>query len=255
MTTKARTSKAIQQQVVANLTKLASDAFGDSGDVVTKSAPTQTPTTIRKGYGHIDELPEHVKSVLDEHAQSIWLDWYNWQYVDEELNNARAEESAWNEIRWYGYIKGNDGMYQIAKADDQREMLVKLTKVDTDKRLVYGWANQCIDTNGDAVDDSQGDVITKVESIEAFEDAVTQYMLDSRQGDEMHVNFGVAEIVESVFFTVEKQEAMGVPADTFPVAWWVGFKVHDDATWEGVKSGEYPMMSIVGSGTRSEIEE
>lgn len=210
---------------------------------------------IRKGYSDTDELPPEVSGVLPEPAQEVWRNAYNWQYVDQELNHARAIESAWNEVRWFGYIKGSDGNYAISKrADGEIETLVKVVKVSTDdQRLVYGWANVLTKADGSAVNDSQGDVLTDPEDIASFEKSVVGYMLESRSGDEMHENFGVATIVESMFFTPEKVEKLGLPAGSLPCGWWVGYYVEDDNTWEGVKSGKYSMMSIVGTGTRSEL--
>ena len=39
---------------------------------------------------------------------------------------------------------------------------------------------------------------------------------------------------------------MGLAKDALPLGWWVGFRVDDDAAWEGVKKGEYKMFSIQG---------
>ena len=54
----------------------------------------------------------------------------------------------------------------------------------------------------------------------------------------MHERGGEAVLIESVVFTEEKMKAMGIPAGTLPVGWWIGFKVLDEDVWEKVKSGE-----------------
>ena len=133
------------------------------------------------------------------------------------------------------------------------EIRADISKVDEDRRLAFGWANVFVKTDGTPEDDSQGDVIDTPEAIAAFEDAVYEYVLESRDGDEMHKKFGVARLVESMIFTEEKLAKLGVPAGTIPLGWWVGYKIDDDDAWEGVKSGRYRMFSIVGGGDREEI--
>lgn len=64
-----------------------------------------------------------------------------------------------------------------------------------------------------------------------------------------------AVLVESVVFTEEKMQAMGIPAGTLPIGWWIGFKVTDEDVWEKVKDGTYPMFSIEGEAERIEVED
>lgn len=76
-----------------------------------------------------------------------------------------------------------------------------------------------------------------------------------REGGEMHERGGAAVLVESVVFTEEKMQAMGIPAGTLPIGWWIGFKVTDEDVWEKVKDGTYPMFSIEGEAERVEVED
>lgn len=133
------------------------------------------------------------------------------------------------------------------------ELRAAISKVDEDRRLVFGWANVFLKAGGEPEDDSQGDVIDTAEAIEAFETSVYEYVLEIREGDEMHKKFGVARLVESLVFTDEKVAALELP-DDFPRGWWIGYKIDDDDAWQGVKDGRYKMFSIVGSGIREEIE-
>ncbi|MCM1497291.1 MAG: XkdF-like putative serine protease domain-containing protein [Clostridium sp.] len=124
----------------------------------------------------------------------------------------------------------------------------EINKLDDDKRLVFAWAS-VIEKNGEPVVDLQGDVISSDE----LEQAVYNYVIDSRDAGEMHFRKGVGTLVESIVFTKEKQEALGI--DLGKVGWFVGFKITDDQVWESVKKGKYAMLSIGGRGVREKIDE
>lgn len=123
----------------------------------------------------------------------------------------------------------------------------KVQKVDDDRKIIFGWASIANDANGQAVVDSDNDTIP----IEELEQAAYRYVEFSRKGGEMHERTGVANLIESMIFTPEKSELLGISG--LPQGWWVGFRVTDDAVWQKVKSGEYSMFSIGGRAVRSEI--
>lgn len=129
------------------------------------------------------------------------------------------------------------GRFKIAKSDD--------------KHLAFGWANVAIRADGEEIEDWQEDIIEP----EELENAAYQYVLLYREGGEMHERGGAAVLVESVVFTEEKMQAMGIPAGTLPIGWWIGFKVTDEDVWEKVKDGTYPMFSIEGEAERVEVED
>lgn len=124
----------------------------------------------------------------------------------------------------------------------------EINKVDDDKHLIFAWAS-VIEKNGEPVVDSQGDIISSDE----LEKAVYQYVIESRDAGEMHFRKGVGTLVESIVFTKEKQEALGI--DLGKVGWFVGFQISDNDVWEKVKKGEYLMLSIGGRGIREEIND
>ncbi len=77
----------------------------------------------------------------------------------------------------------------------------------------------------------------------------------SRVADEMHEREATAtKCVESIVFTPEKIEKLGLEPDALPIGWWIGFHVGDDEVWAGVKSGRYKMFSIRGTGTREPLD-
>jgi len=122
----------------------------------------------------------------------------------------------------------------------------KIIKSDDEKRLVFGWANVAVRASGEVVKDFQNDII----EIEVLEKAVYEYTLDFGTAGEMHRRGGVGRLVESVVFTKEKADVMGIPEGLLPEGWWVGYRIDDDAVWEKIKSGEYSMFSIEGTARR-----
>lgn len=119
----------------------------------------------------------------------------------------------------------------------------EIKKSSEEKRLAFGWASVA------NIVDSQGDVI----DAEELEQAAYNFVRFYREGGEMHERGGCAELVESIIFTPEKLKALGLPENTLPPCWWIGFYVTDDEVWNKVKSGEYSMFSIEGKAIREEI--
>lgn len=126
----------------------------------------------------------------------------------------------------------------------------KITKLDDEKRLAFGWANVSIRVDGEQITDYQQDIIDP----EELEQAAYSFVELYRDGGEMHQRGGVATLIESVVFTKEKMEAMGIPLGTVPEGWWIGFHVQDDEVWEKVKDGTYSMFSVEGSALREKVE-
>lgn len=125
------------------------------------------------------------------------------------------------------------GRFKIAKSDDGRH-------------LAFGWANVAIRSDGEVIEDWQEDIVEP----EELENAAYRFVELYREGGEMHERGGAAVLVESVVFTAEKMAAIGIPAGTLPIGWWIGFKVTDDDVWEKVKDGTYSMFSIEGTAER-----
>lgn len=128
----------------------------------------------------------------------------------------------------------------------------KITKLDEEQRLVFGWAS-VIEAGGEVITDRQGDQFSTTE----LEKTAYDYVLESRVSGEMHLRQGpqpkkVGRMVESIIFTEEKQAALGI--DLGFVGWWVGFKVNDEIVWKKIKDGKYKGFSIHGFGRRLEVK-
>jgi hypothetical protein len=126
----------------------------------------------------------------------------------------------------------------------------EIAKLDTDHRLVFGWAYISRTPSGEVVIDKQGDFIDNDWELEK---AAYDFVVDSRSGDVLHNQKKVATLVESVVFTPEKLEKMGLDPGTMPTGWWIGMKVEDDEAWKLVKEDRLRMWSVGGRGTREEI--
>lgn len=124
-------------------------------------------------------------------------------------------------------------------------------KVDESKNLVFGWASVAVQKDGTVVEDSQGDLIDPAD----LEDAAYAFTLNYREGDEMHTEEVKAHLVESVVFTPEKLEKLGLPPASLPTGWWTGFYIPDNAVFAKVQDGTYAMFSIGGMAQREKAEE
>ena len=133
------------------------------------------------------------------------------------------------------------------------EMLIAVDfdiyKAREDEGLVSGWANVSINADGSVPLDWQGDVIAP----EVLEKAAIDFMKNYRESGEMHEGESKGTVVESIVFTKEKQEAMGIPDGVVPQGWFITVKVDDREVFAKVKDGTYKMFSIQGTAKRVKI--
>lgn len=129
-------------------------------------------------------------------------------------------------------------------------VVIPIEKIDNEERLVFGWANVPHPIGKDLGEpkiDLQDDQIY----LSDLEKAAYEYVEFSREGDEMHTERVTAQLVESMVFTPEKMEKMGVEWEG-SWGWWTGHRVDEDV-FEKVKDGTYTMLSIGGSARPVEI--
>lgn len=120
-------------------------------------------------------------------------------------------------------------MFRVAKSVDE-------------KQIVFGWANVAKNADGSYPLDWDGDVTAP----EELENAAYTFVLKYRETGEQHQGEAVGQMVESMMFTKEKMEALGIPEGILPEAWWVGFYLPDKEVFAKVKKGEYDMFSVQG---------
>lgn len=119
-----------------------------------------------------------------------------------------------------------------------------IAKVNEEKRLVSGWAS-VIEEDGEPVEDRQGDVISE----EELEKAAHKFVADYRASKAMHKGDQIGTVVDSMVFTKEQQEALGI--DLGKTGWYITMKIDDDEAWEKVKKGEFQGFSIGGKAKRN----
>lgn len=125
----------------------------------------------------------------------------------------------------------------------------KIRKSNDEKMLAFGWASVALTEGGEQIEDWQQDMIDP----EELEQAAYQFVELYREGGEMHERGGTAVLIESMVFTDEKLELLGIPKGVLPMGWWIGFKVTDPNVWDKVKDGTYSMFSIEGEAERVEM--
>ena len=128
------------------------------------------------------------------------------------------------------------GDYQVAKSDDAQQ-------------TVFGWANIAISKSGEQTLDAHLDLIDSAD----LEAAAYDFMLNARVSGEDHLGDVDATCVESIVFTKEKANAMGIPEGILPEAgWWVGFHIPDRASYDRARDGK-SMFSIEGTAVREPV--
>ncbi len=146
------------------------------------------------------------------------------------------------------------GKKQLKKSADLDVVWAgEISKVNTDKQQVFGWAS-IVEMNGEPVVDLQGDYIT----IDEVEKSAYDYVHKSRKGGDMHLRDGdqpvhASDMIESFVMTPEKKQILGMPEDT-PTGWWVGYQVNDPEVWAKVKNGERTGFSVHGRGVRTPMD-
>lgn len=128
------------------------------------------------------------------------------------------------------------GTIRVTKASDEYE------------NLVFGWASISTRADGTQVLDKQGDMI----DLEELESAAYNFVVKSYGTGDMHQSEPFGEMVESMVITPEKLSALGLPEDSLPRGWWVGFRVPPEYH-EQVRTGKRSMFSIEGTAKRQPI--
>lgn len=180
-------------------------------------------------------------SIVESHYLDIWEDGST-----EEEFYTRVEN--YEPAVFIDPITGEEQHGHISTCDTSsiRFSIFKGADSSMEKGLVSGWANVSKNADGSIPLDWQGDIIAP----DTLEDAAIEFMLNYQDSGELHEGGPVGKVVESIVLTKDKQAAMGIPEGIVPEGWFITVKLFDDAVIEKVKSGEYQMFSIQGTGQR-----
>lgn len=134
-------------------------------------------------------------------------------------------------------------MSEIDVTDDCENFHV--FKADSENRIIYGWAS-VISKNGEAVIDTQGDIIEASVLVKA----VTEFMIDAREAHVMHEGQQHGIVVHSFPLVGDIAKSLGIESSR--EGWIVGLKVSPEIM-KRVDSGELKAFSIGGSAIREKV--
>lgn len=141
-------------------------------------------------------------------------------------------------------IKG-EKMSKQESFEKELTLTATVLKSDQEQRIVWGWAS-VISENGEPIYDTQGDRI----SPDVLTKMANDFMLDVRKAKAMHEGNQVGEVIHSLPLTKDLGESLGIQSSR--EGWIIAMKIHDEDTWQKVKSGEYKGFSIGGAAVRVE---
>lgn len=125
-----------------------------------------------------------------------------------------------------------------------------ITKADYEKHDVYGWVMWSRDADGNVEVDSQNDIIEPDE----LEEFAHKYLASYGDVGQLHITSNDGYLIESIVFTKDKQEILGIENAGLPIGWFAGFHITNDEAWEKIKDGTYTSFSIEGGATRVEVD-
>ena len=128
--------------------------------------------------------------------------------------------------------------------------MFSIQKTDNEQKIAFGWAYTSVRKDGTQIEDWSGDIV----DIKEIEKAAYNYVKLYRDGSEMHKRGGIGTLVESMVFTKDKIQAMGIPDGIIPQGWWCGIQVTDNEVWKKVRDGTYKMFSIEGTAKRVPVQ-
>lgn len=142
-----------------------------------------------------------------------------------------------------------EAVTDMEKADMTEDVTktADILKVDTERRIVWGWASVCT-MKGETVTDLQGDRIAPAQ----MEKMADRFMRSARAAKAMHYGDDVGEVIHSFPMTKELADAFGIQSER--EGWITGTYIKSDEEWAKVRNGTYKGLSIGGRARRKEAE-
>lgn len=201
-------------------------------------------------------LTEH-NLIADIFEEDGW-DYNYWQIPKETRENFENTSVEFIDGVHIVYaIENNRIIILCVRFPKMHKPIIKMDKIlvkSDEHNTIFGWAYARETKEGKQVVDSSGE-FTKAENFEDLELATYAYNLAYRQADRQHDLEPKGYLIESIVFTKEKMEKMGIPEGIIPEAVWMGFYFPDDQDYEEIKKMDHPMFSLYGSVTKEFVEE
>lgn len=171
-----------------------------------------------------------------------------------QLMNGKPDASAAKQIKCPKCGTGNNPKNTKcskckAQLPGKAVMKMQVEKVQEDEGLAFGWA-YVSELDGQPVADYSGENVP----IKELEKGAYLFNKSGGVGGEMHLYKGCSSLIESMVFTKEKYEALGIDPEGRALGWWIGMECDKESypeVWGKVKSGEYSMFSIHGSAVKN----
>lgn len=173
----------------------------------------------------------------------------------EDLSDENIESTA---QRIFDAMSERRGVYksrsEARRVATQRNLdvlaTVQIEKAHDYRNLVFGWASVAFTKDGTQLHDSQGHLI----DVDDLEEMAYNFVLRDFTTGDMHRSEAFGELVESIVFTPEKIEKMGLQPNSLPTAWWVGFRVPPEYH-KMVREGKRTMFSIEGTAKLHPVDD
>lgn len=120
---------------------------------------------------------------------------------------------------------------------------VSIVKAVPAKNQIFGWASVVTTASGDYTD-LEGHMVDLADLEKAAYDSIV-ILTQGDAANDTHNSPPFGRMIESMVYTPEKIEALGLP-ETFQKGWWVGLELPPDR-YASVLSGDRLMFSIEGS--------
>jgi len=124
-----------------------------------------------------------------------------------------------------------------------------------ENNLVFGWGYEAIKKTGKQVVDHSKQFVDEGDALKELELATYAFNIGSGRIGFGHVGKSKGYVAECMFFTKEKNVALGLAEDALPQGAWLGVYFPEDEDYQTVKKMKAPMFSLEGYGFLEEVDE
>ena len=126
------------------------------------------------------------------------------------------------------------------------------TTYDDENNLIFGWGYVAIEKDGKQVTDHSEEFVDE-ETLKDLEIATYGFNIGSRKSGFGHKGLAKGYLAESMFFTKEKLEVLGLSEDALPQGAWLGVWFPNNEDYAKIKKMKSPMFSMEGSAIKEEV--